>query len=88
MRGMFNYTFMERYFFLKRVKDAINDNEINQQRSRIFHQTKVIEKELLIDEQNRLWKLKSYGNLYFTYGDIINYECQKKWYWSFVCRCR
>ena len=63
--------------FLKRVKDAINDNEINQQRSRIFHQTKVIEKELLIDEQNRLWKLKSYGNLYFTYGDIINYECQK-----------
>lgn len=62
---------------LKRVKDAINDNEINQQRSRIFHQTKVIEKELFIDEQNKLWKLKSYGNLYFTFDDIINYECQK-----------
>lgn len=75
--GVCLITFSWKDISLKRIKDAISDNEINQQRSKTFHQTKVIEKELFIDEQNRLWKLKSYGNLYFSFDDIINYECQK-----------
>lgn len=62
---------------LQRVKNAIYDNEIIQQRSRIFQQTKIIEKELSIDEDNRLWKLKTYGSLCFSFDEIINYSCQK-----------
>lgn len=62
---------------LNRIKNAICDNEVNQERGRKFCETKVVEKQLYIDDSNELWKLKDYGELYFSYDDIISYECIK-----------
>lgn len=63
--------------FLNRIKDAICDNQVNQERGRKFRETKVIEKELYIDDLNQMWKLKPYGDLYFSFHDISSYECLK-----------
>lgn len=62
---------------VQRVKDAIFDEKINQERKGLFQQTQMIEKILILDEIHRLWKIKAYSNLYFSYDDIVGYECVK-----------
>lgn len=62
---------------VQRVKDAIFDEKINQERKKLFQETQVIEKTLILDEIHRLWKVKSYGDLYFSYDDIDGCECVK-----------
>lgn len=75
--GVCLFTLSWKNIYLKQVKDAIYDNKINQERGRVFHETKIVEKELFVDERNRLWRLKSYGKLYFLFDDILSYECKK-----------
>lgn len=62
---------------VQRVKDAIFDEKVNQERGRLFQETQVIGKNLILDEIHRLWKVKAYGNLYFSYDDIVDFECVK-----------
>lgn len=62
----------------QRVKEVIGANELNQNRKAIFKKTKIIKKHLIVDETNRLWMLKSYKNVVFSYDDVLNYELVEK----------
>lgn len=62
---------------VQRVRDAISDEKMNRERKLIFQDTQVIEESLILDEVHRLWSVKAYKNLYFTYDDIVDYECVK-----------
>ena len=58
----------------QRVKDGIAANEINQKYMKEFQITKKVEKNLLLDETNRLWTIKSIKNVIFSYDDILDAE--------------
>lgn len=62
---------------LSRIENAIKDKERNEQLKTVFKTTKAIGKRVIIDENNRLWSIKAYGSLFFSYDDIVDYECIK-----------
>lgn len=59
------------------ILDAMDWEKRNCEFSGKFRATEEIGKLIQIDWQNKMWKLNSLKNLYFSFDDIKGFECQK-----------